>query len=160
MSDPPISPLAAALGRIPTGLYIVTTLSDGKPMGFVGSFVIQTGLEPPRVCVAVGKDRDHLQAIRETGSFTVSILDGESAGLMGTFFKPAPEGQTHYDALDTTEAPSGVPVLSGSLAWLDCKVAGEFNGGDHIIVFGEVTAGEQLRDGEPSVHLRKNGLGY
>ena len=43
---------------------------------------------------------------------------------------------------------------------MDCKVSGEFNGGDHIVVFGEVTAGEQLREGDPSVHLRNNGLSY
>jgi flavin reductase (DIM6/NTAB) family NADH-FMN oxidoreductase RutF len=160
MSVEPTPGLAAALGRIPTGLYVVTTLKDGRPLGFVASFVMQTGLEPPRVCVAVGKGRDHLEAMRQTGSFTISILDGGSSGLMGTFFKPAPEGQTHYDALETALAPSGIPVLSGSLAWMDCKVSGEFNGGDHIVVFGEVTAGEQLHEGDPAVHLRKNGLSY
>lgn len=160
MPDAPITSLAQALGRMPTGLYIVSTLQDGQPLGFVGSFVIQTGLEPPRVCVAVGKDRDHLQAIRDTGAFTLSILDAKSSGVMGAFFKPAPEGQTVYDGLDTEAAPSGIPYLKDALAWLDCKVVGEFNGGDHIIVFGDVQAGAQLHEGDPSVHLRKNGLGY
>ena len=32
--------------------------------------------------------------------------------------------------------------------------------GDHVVVFGTVEAGEKLRDGEPSIHLRKNGLAY
>jgi flavin reductase (DIM6/NTAB) family NADH-FMN oxidoreductase RutF len=160
MSDAQISPLASALGRIPSGLFIVTTLKDGQPLGFVGSLVAQVGLEPPRICVAVGKDRAHLAGMRETGHFTISILDGESSGVMGAFFKPAPEGQTHYDALETITAPSGVPALSSTLAWLDCKVSGEHDGGDHIVVFGEVTAGEQSREGDPSVHLRKNGLSY
>ena len=46
------------------------------------------------------------------------------------------------------------------LAWLDCKVVGEFETGDHVVVFGEVTEGDLLREGDSSVHLRKDGLGY
>ncbi len=160
MPDAQITPLASALGRLPAGLYIITTLKDGQPLGFVGSFLAQTGLEPPRLCVAIGKGRDHLEALRETGSFTVSILDKSSSAVMGAFFKPAPEGKTHYDGLETAQAPSGIPVIATALAWLDCKACGEFNGGDHIVVFGEVTAGEQLREGDPLIHLRKNGLSY
>ena len=31
---------------------------------------------------------------------------------------------------------------------------------DDVIVYGEVTDGDQVRDGDSSVHLRKNGLSY
>ena len=56
-----LTPLAKALGRIPTGLYIVTSKDNAgdnsEALGFVGSFVMQPGFEPPTVCVAIGKDR-------------------------------------------------------------------------------------------------------
>ena len=54
-SDAP-SPLARALGRVPTGLYVVSTRAGDRPLGFVGSFLVQVGLAPPIVCVAVGKE--------------------------------------------------------------------------------------------------------
>ena len=154
------TPLARALGRVPTGLYIVSTLDGDQPMGFVGSFVTQVGIDPPTVCVAVGHDRAPLAAIRASERFALSILDGPSAGLMGTFFKPAPEGGTPFDALATESTPAGLPVLSEALAWLECRVSGEHAVGDHVVVFGTVEAGALLRDGEPSIHLRKTGLGY
>jgi flavin reductase (DIM6/NTAB) family NADH-FMN oxidoreductase RutF len=151
------SPLAQALGRVPTGLYIVTTRQHGAPMGFVGSFVMQLGFEPPTMCVAIGKDRDHLAAIRAHGHFGLSILDKGSQGLMGAFFKKEVDP---FEELATTDAPGGCPTLDGSLAWLECRVTGEHETPDHIVVFGTVEAGQQLREGEPAVHLRKNGLGY
>lgn len=158
--SPEPTPLARALGRIPTGLYIVTTQHDGAPLGFVGSFVMQVGLEPPTVCVAIGRDREHLAAVRATGKFAISILDGDSQGLMGAFFKKYEEGGP-FDALETESAPGGSTVLPGALAWLECELSGEHDtGGDHIVVFGRVTAGSTARDGDPAVHLRKNGLGY
>lgn len=160
MSDAEPTPLARALGRVPTGLYVVTTLDGERPLGFVGSFLIQVGFDPPSVCVAIAHGRDHLAAIRANGRFSVSILDGESSGLMGAFFKKYEGDEGPYDQVETTAAPGGTPVLAGALAWLECEVTGEHDAGDHVVVFGRVTEGAQLREGDPAVHLRKNGLGY
>ena len=48
-----LTTLSRAIACIPTGLYIVTTLVDGKPIGFVASFLMQMGFAPPTLCVAV-----------------------------------------------------------------------------------------------------------
>jgi flavin reductase (DIM6/NTAB) family NADH-FMN oxidoreductase RutF len=159
MSSAP-TPLAQALGRIPTGLYVVTTLQGGRPLGFVGSFVMQVGFAPPALLVAVAKGREHLAAIRAEGRFAVSVLDGASQGLMGAFFKKHEDGRSPFDALEHRSSPAGLPILAGALAWLDCRVTGEHALGDHVVVFGEAEHGELLRAGDPAVHLRKNGLGY
>jgi len=160
MADKELSPIARALGRTPTGLYIVTTLDGASPVGFVGSFLVQVGIEPPVVCVAVGKARGPLAAMRATGRFGVSVLDAQSQGLMSAFFGKFEPGQTPFDKLEVGHGPQGSPYLEGSLAWLECRVTGEHELEDHVVIFGEVEAGAQLRDGDPSVHLRKNGLGY
>ena len=153
-------PLALALGRIPSGLFLVTTLEDDRPLGFVASFVQQVGFRPPTVCVAMGKERAPLAAMRAKGSFAISVLDRASEKLMGRFFKQHGPGESPFDGLATTAGPSGSPVLPEALAWLDCRLAGEHDAGDHVVVFGEVLDGALAREGEPSVHLRRNGLTY
>ena len=55
---------------------------------------------------------------------------------------------------------AGPPIVTGALAWLSCKLTGEHDAGDHVVVFGRVTDAECPRDGDPSIHLRKNGLAY
>lgn len=161
MPQDDLSPIALALGRVPTGLYVVSAMTDSGPIGFVGSFVMQVGFEPPTLCVAVGKDRAPLEAIRANGRFALSILDAESSKLMGVFFKKYEGGETPFDHVEHASAPdSGPPVLTGALAWLSCKLTGEHSTGDHVVVFGEVTHGECCRSADPSVHLRSNGLAY
>ncbi|MDP6407988.1 MAG: flavin reductase family protein [Planctomycetota bacterium] len=160
MTDAQPSSLARALGRVPSGLYIVSSLQDGRPIGFVGSFVAQTGLDPPGVCLAIAKGRDHLLAIRQQGGFVISILDDQSQGLMGAFLKPRDDGSSPFSDLQTRPAPSGPPILTDALAWLDCRLASEHATSDHIVCFGEVEAGACLREGDPKVHLRTNGLAY
>ena len=161
MSDSaPPTPLAQALGRVPSGLYVVATAGPDGPLGFVGSFVQQVGFDPPTVCVAIGKDRDHLAAIRASERFAISILDADSQGLMGPFFKRYEGSETAFDHVSHEASPGGAPVLPEALAWLDCRISGEHDAGDHVVVFGTVTDGARLREAEPSIHVRKNGLSY
>lgn len=154
------TPLARALGRVPTGLYVVSSLLDGRPVAFVGSFLVQTGFVPPTLCVAIAKGRAHLDAVRATRAFAVSILDAQSRSLMSTFFRKLAPGEGAFDTIEHRLAPSGCPVLPQALAWLDCRLAGEHATGDHVVVFGEVSAGGLHREGDPAVHLRRNGLDY
>jgi flavin reductase (DIM6/NTAB) family NADH-FMN oxidoreductase RutF len=154
------SPLALALGRIPTGLYVVTTLHDGRPLGFVASFLMQAGFEPPTVSLAIAAEREHLGAIRAHRRFAVSVLDDASRELMSAFFKRPEAGRSPFDRVAHRPSPGGLPLLAGALAWLECRVAGEHVAGDHVVVFATVEHGEVLRAGDPAVHLRKNGLAY
>jgi len=156
-----ISDLALALGRVPTGLYVVATQANGVPVGFVASLLVQTGFDPPTLAVAVARKRPHLAALRASGRFGVSILDAQSRGLMAPFFKPHPEGRGPFDHIATATAPGGSPLLRDALAWLECEISGEHDGGgDHVVLFGQVTHGRVARPGDPAVHLRKNGLDY
>ena len=160
MPDLVDSPLARALGRIPSGLFIVSTVRDGRPVGFLGSFVMQMGFDPPTVCVGVGKSRPHLEDMRRAGGFALSILDGQSRSLMAPFLRKLPEGASPFDGVSLRYTASGSPVLADALAGVDCKITGEFDTADHTTVFGVVVEGALLREGEPSMHVRKNGLGY
>lgn len=161
MPDPTALPtLARALGRIPSGLFVLTTHDGRTPCGFLASLVMQTGFAPPTLCVAVGKERPHLAAIRASGRFALSILDAASNGLMGPFLKKTPEGASAFDGLATSRTAAGSIVLGDALAWLDCRLLSTHDTPDHTVVFGEVVEGKLLREADPKVHVRKNGLSY
>ena len=107
MSDPATSSLARALGRIPSGLFIVTSTRGAEPVGFLGSFVMQAGFEPPTVSVAVGRDRPHLEDIRRSGRFALSVLDPQSRGLMAPFLRKLEEGASPFQALAVRRTSAG-----------------------------------------------------
>ena len=155
-----LTPLAAALGRIPSGLYIVASQLGEQRIGFLASFVQQVGFNPPLVMVAVGQDRSILELLRARSSFTISVLDPASRGLMGAFLKRHTEGSSPFQGLELGTSPAGLPYLADALAWLECSLHSEHELPDHCAIFGAVEAGALLREGEPLVHLRKNGLSY
>lgn len=152
--------IGPALGRVSSGLFIVTTRDEaGAPMGFLGSFVQQVALSPPTVCVAIAADREHLAHVRREQRFGVSVLGEDDKGLMKPFFK-GPEDGSPFDDVAHGAGPGGAPVLTGALSWLECRVCGEHDAGDHVVVLGVVEAGSLQGDSAPLTHTRKNGLRY
>jgi len=152
--------IGPALGRVSSGLFIVTTRDEsGAPLGFLGSFVQQVALSPPTVCVAIGADREHLAQVRREGRFGVSVLGEDDKGLMKHFFKGPGDGSP-FDDVEHEAAPGGTPILKDALAWLECRMTGEHDAGDHVVVFGVVDAGRLQGDAAPLTHTRKNGLRY
>ncbi|MCY2959838.1 MAG: flavin reductase family protein [Planctomycetota bacterium] len=160
MPRPEPTPLARALGRVPSGVYIVSTLREGAPVAFVGSFVQQVAFEPPALVLAVARDREQLADLRKTGRFALSILGAGDQGLMSPFLKRLPEGTGPFDGLTVARTKSGLTVLEDALAWIDCRIAGEHDAGDHVVLFGVAEEAHLAREGDPRIHLRKNGLGY
>lgn len=160
MSRPEPTPLARALGRVPSGVYVVTTLRSGAPVGFVGSFVQQVAFEPPTLILAVAHEREQLADLRHTGRFALSILGHGDQALMSAFLRKLAPGATPFDALPVAKTRAGLTILEGALAWIDCRITGERAAGDHTVLFGVAEEATVLRDGEPRVHVRKNGLGY
>jgi flavin reductase (DIM6/NTAB) family NADH-FMN oxidoreductase RutF len=160
MSLPDAHSLARALGRIPSGLFVVTTLRGDEPVGFLGSFVMQAGLRPPMLTVAVGRERPALADLRATGRLGLSVLDESSRRFMAPFLRRAEAGETPFTGLELTRTESGLYVLAGALAWVEARLVGEHPAGDHVVLIAECIAGQVAREGEPHVHLRRNGLAY
>jgi flavin reductase (DIM6/NTAB) family NADH-FMN oxidoreductase RutF len=67
-------PLAAALGRIPSGLFILTARHGGHETGMLASWVQQCSFDPPQLTAALRKGRDVLAWLTEGAEFTVNVI--------------------------------------------------------------------------------------
>lgn len=152
--------LAAALGRIPSGLFILTARHGHHETGMLASWVQQCSFDPPQLSAAVRKDREVLDWLGEGASFVVNILPEGAKGLISHFGKGFDLKEPAFEGLEVSRAPGTAPVLLAAHAYLACRVVDRLDTGDHVLVIGRVVAGSVLQDGKPTVHLRKNGLKY
>jgi flavin reductase (DIM6/NTAB) family NADH-FMN oxidoreductase RutF len=90
------------------------------------------------VCVA-HTARMHA-AITTAGCFGVSMLGAGQVDVARYFAdKRRPNGPAQFDAVDWVAGPrTGAPLLTGSLAWLECDLTDSYQGGDHSIFIGRV----------------------
>ena len=125
------------LGHFPTGVVIVTAISGGRPAGLsVGSFT-SVSLDPPLVAVLPAKSSTSWPKIAAAGSFCINILAASQEALCRGF---AVSGADKFAGVSWWRAPSGAPILDGTLAWIDCELEQSVEAGDHYIVLGRVRA--------------------
>ncbi len=159
-----MSDVAVVLGRIPSGLFILTARnSDGDETGLLASWVQQASFDPPTVTLAVNNKRYLNDWLAASPRVALSLLGKSQKQFLGHFGRGFEPGEPAFDGLDIARTTDELPVLADCLGWLAGDVTGSIDAGDHtlyVIRITESSAGPRLKDEEPWVHLRKNGLGY
>lgn len=156
--DPVQETIAKAIGRIASGVYIITSQADptGK-VGMLGSWVMQAGFEPPTVSVALHPDREVYKAIQASKRFSIQVISETNKSLMKSFYKYSP---TQFETV-THELSSDGIVLQEAIATMHCLLTQSIPAGDHHIVLGQViSAVTQNIDHSPMIHLRQSGFHY
>jgi flavin reductase (DIM6/NTAB) family NADH-FMN oxidoreductase RutF len=153
--------LGQALGRIPSGLYILTVTHGSQSTGMLASWVQQAGFEPPMLTVGIRRDRYVADWVAAAGRFTLSQLAVGSKALIRHFGRGFEPGAAAFEGVELRDDAHGGPVLAGALAYLDAEVSGELSHGDHRIFLARVRGGALLQpDAEPLLHVRANGFHY
>lgn len=160
MSADPHKDLGAALGRIPSGLFILTARRGDEETGLLASWVQQCGFDPPQVSVAVRRDRAVASWLTAGAPFTLNVLDDTQTDMIVHFGKGFAPGQPAFEGLEVERPAEGGPVLTEALACLHCEVTGRCSAGDHDLIIGRVVSGRLLNEGHPMVHIRRNGFHY
>jgi flavin reductase (DIM6/NTAB) family NADH-FMN oxidoreductase RutF len=158
--DDPQKSFNAALGRIPSGLFILTVSQGGAETGFLASWVQQCSFKPPRISFAVAPDRPIVKMLTPDAALAFNILEASQTDMIAHFGKGFAPGADAFTDLEVIREAGKAPVLAEALAVLEGKIAGRFPAGDHDIVLVELVGGRLLDEGQPMVHIRKNGTHY
>ena len=157
MTPPPDSALAA-LGRIPSGLFVLTLRHGGRETGMLASWVQQCSFDPPQISAAIRKGRYVLDWLSAGAGFTMNVLPEGDKRLIAHFGKGFDEGEEAFAGLDVIRG-DGV-ALAAAHAHVECRVAALHDVGDHVLVVGRVVGGAVLSEGKTATHVRKSGKHY
>lgn len=125
-------------GSFASGVTVITTGSEGSFHGMTASAFTSLSIDPTLVIVCVDKNGRTLSALHESQMFNVNILAADQEFLSRTFSSKDSPHAHGLVGIDYKLGELGLPVLDGVLAFLECRVAHEFDGGDHVIFVGEV----------------------
>lgn len=129
-----------ALGAFATGVTIVTTSdADGEPIGVTASSFNSVSIDPPLVLWSLGRNARSRDAFCNSGHFAIHILTAAQEALSNQF---AQSGTDKFADVPWAKGALGSPILADHAAVFECKVKHQYDGGDHIIMVGEVVAYE------------------
>lgn len=128
--------LRDAFGSFATGVTIVTTSGPaGLDIGLTANSFSSVSLDPPMVLWSLAKTSLNINAFRSSGHFAVHILSADQEALSSRF---ASKGIDRFEGLALDRGPDGIPLLPDCMARFACRLAYQYEGGDHVIFVGEI----------------------
>jgi 3-hydroxy-9,10-secoandrosta-1,3,5(10)-triene-9,17-dione monooxygenase reductase component len=129
------------MGHFVTGVTVVTTVEDGEPQGITVNALSSVSLVPPLVVVALDRRRYITPKIHAAGQFAVNVLGEHQQDLADCFAgAPVEPGRDQFCGAAWAPGTSGMPLLDGAIATLECTVVGVHPIGDHDLFIGRVEA--------------------
>lgn len=124
------------------GVYLVSTLDEGRPTGCIANCVMQITVTPPTIAVSLSHDNYTNQCMERCQMFGCSILSEQSSHRMiGTFGFRSGEDVDKFEGIDY-ETAAGVPVVKDSCGYVVCKIVSKLETATHTIFLGEVIEAE------------------
>ena len=140
--------LRRTLGCFVTGVAVVTTKDENTPpSGMTINSFSSVSLDPPLILWSLSLESARLDIFERAEYFAINILAGDQLKLCQHF------SSTKSDLFaDIAWQPSahGQPILDGVVASLECRTWKLYEGGDHIIILGEILA-HQNQDKPPLI---------
>ncbi|GAA2713848.1 flavin reductase family protein [Micromonospora olivasterospora] len=136
-----------------TGVAVVTSHVDGRPVGCTVNAFTSVSLRPPLLLVSLGRASRTLAAVTAEGAFAVNLLDRRQCQLADQFAAPIPNrfaGVPH-------RIRDGLPLLDGAMAVAVCTVTQVIGVADHALVLGAPYWCQARPGAEPAVFF---GGGY
>lgn len=125
-----------ALSQFPTGVSVITTIdSEARPVGVTASSFNSVSMDPALILWSIDKAALSLPAFKNTKHFAVNILGRDQVATSNNF---ASRGEDKFAHAKYSAGLGGVPLLDDYAAQFECKTWAVYEGGDHLILVGEV----------------------
>ena len=139
-----------AFYKLSYGLYVVSSMKDGKFNGQIANTAFQVTSEPPTVAVSINKQNLTHEYIQASRKFAVSVIS-KSAPMpfIGLFGFKCGRDINKFENTNIKLGETGVPVvLDNAIAYIEAEVINQMDCGSHTIFVGQVRDCNVLKENE------------
>jgi flavin reductase (DIM6/NTAB) family NADH-FMN oxidoreductase RutF len=128
--------------RITTGVYVIGVAEGERRNAFTAAWLTQVSFDPLLLALSVNPEHASYPLLLGGRGFVVSVLRRDQIHLAEAFGTRSGRDQDKLADIPWLPAPSGAPILTQALAWLDCRLHDRFRAGDHEIILARPVAGK------------------
>jgi flavin reductase (DIM6/NTAB) family NADH-FMN oxidoreductase RutF len=128
-----------AMRQLTGGVSVITAGRGRDISGMTVTSVSSLSVDPPALIVSINREASSWPLVKRYGFFGVSILTSDQIDIAERFTgKGGLKGADRFAGARWTTRASGVPLLVGALAAIDCEVEDVVERHSHAIVIGRV----------------------
>ncbi len=124
-----------SLAEFATGVAVIATSAGGERFGLTSNSFTSVSLEPPLVLWSIRRESKSFAAFAGCSHFAVNILADDQIELSQRFARSGPD---KFRDLDCHAGEGDAPLFAGVAASFECVCNQTYDGGDHLILIGEV----------------------
>jgi rubredoxin/flavin reductase (DIM6/NTAB) family NADH-FMN oxidoreductase RutF len=143
-----------AFHKLSYGLYVISSVRDGKLNGQIANTVFQVSSDPAVVGISLNRKNLTNEFIRESKIFSIASLAKDTPlDLIGHFGFKSGRDIDKYRDIPYTVSASGLPVLSEhAVCHIEAEVVESYDVETHTVFFGRVISAEVLSQKEPMTY--------
>jgi flavin reductase (DIM6/NTAB) family NADH-FMN oxidoreductase RutF len=142
-----------------TGVTIVSVAHQGIRHGMTVNSFTSLSLHPPLVLISLEHGTRTHEILLESGIFGVTILSSHQQDISDRFAGRHTEELDRFQGLETFTLVSGVPFLTGGIAFFDCRVIHSHEAATHTIFIGDVMAMDVHPEDPPLIYFNRDYRG-
>jgi flavin reductase (DIM6/NTAB) family NADH-FMN oxidoreductase RutF len=128
-----------AMRHLAGGVSVITAGRGKNISGMTVTSVSSLSVEPPALIVSINRASSSWPLVKRYGFFGVNILTSDQVEIAERFTgKGGLKGADRFAGAEWTTRASGVPLLTGALAAIDCEVEDIVERHSHAILIGRV----------------------
>jgi flavin reductase (DIM6/NTAB) family NADH-FMN oxidoreductase RutF len=128
-----------AMRHLAGGVSVITAGRGKNISGMTVTSVSSLSVEPPALIVSINRASSSWPLVKRYGFFGVNILTSDQVEIAERFTgKGGLKGAYRFAGAEWTTRASGVPLLTGALAAIDCEVEDIVERHSHAILIGRV----------------------
>jgi flavin reductase (DIM6/NTAB) family NADH-FMN oxidoreductase RutF/DNA-binding MarR family transcriptional regulator len=124
-----------SLAEFATGVTVIATSVEGERFGLTSNSFASVSLEPPLVLWSIRRESKSFAAFAACSHFAVNILAEDQIELSQRFARSGPD---KFRDIDCQAGQGDAPLLAGVAASFECVRTQTYDGGDHLILVGQV----------------------
>ena len=129
----------SAMRHLVGGVSVITAGRGNDITGMTVTSVSSLSVDPPTLIVSINRDSSSWPLLKRHGVFGVNILTADQLDIAERFTgKDGLKGADRFAGAEWITRASGVPLLVGALAAVDCEVEEIVERHSHAIVIGRV----------------------
>ena len=128
-----------AMRQLTGGVSVITAGRGRDISGMTVTSVSSLSVDPPALIVSINREASSWPLVKRYGFFGVNILTSDQLDIAERFAgKGGLKGADRFAGAAWNTRVSGVPLLAGALAAVDCEVEDIVERHSHAIVIGRV----------------------
>jgi flavin reductase (DIM6/NTAB) family NADH-FMN oxidoreductase RutF len=129
----------SAMRHLAGGVSVITAGRGKDITGMTVTSVSSLSVDPPTLIVSINRESSSWPLLKRYGFFGVNILTSDQIDIAERFTgKGGLKGAERFGGARWITRASGVPLLEGALAAIDCEVEHIVERHSHAIVIGRV----------------------